>query len=227
VLPLTPVQSPQPVSPQAPQQKTVVVCATCFNCGCVRHFAQQCPTTKKGKGPRVLASTVIQQRGQIRAPTPRSGCINHTTVEDIPEGEEVLVGTFLLFGHPIIILFDFGASHDFMSVACTERLKLALTVAKPSYMISTPRGRFMANKIAREVPLELAGQLFPTNHLLSDGYRIDVILGMSWMKLHNTILDIAKQLVYLDSPIYGKVALHLQVIVHINAVMKYMWYENF
>jgi hypothetical protein len=39
----------------------------------------------------------------------RSGHVNHTMVEDIPEGEEVLAGTFLLFGRPIIILFDSGA----------------------------------------------------------------------------------------------------------------------
>jgi hypothetical protein len=37
------------------------------------------------------------------------------------------------------------------------------------------------------------------------------------MKLHKAILDIAKQLVYLDSLIYGKVALHLLVIVSIKA----------
>jgi hypothetical protein len=37
------------------------------------------------------------------------------------------------------------------------------------------------------------------------------------MKLHKAILDIAKRLVYLDSPIYGKVVLHLPIIVHIKA----------
>jgi hypothetical protein len=61
-------------------------------------------------------------------------------VEDIPEGEEVLAGTFLLIGCPIFILFDSRASHDFMSAACAKRLKLALLVVKPSYMISTPGG---------------------------------------------------------------------------------------
>jgi hypothetical protein len=70
----------------------------------------------------------------------RTGRVNHTTVEDIPEGEEVLAGTFLLFGHPVIFLFDSGASHDFMSSTCTKRTKLSLTVAKPSYMISAPGG---------------------------------------------------------------------------------------
>jgi hypothetical protein len=47
-------------------------------------------------------------------------------MEEIPTGEEVLTGTFFLNKHPIIILFDSGASHDFMSFACTKRAKLAL-----------------------------------------------------------------------------------------------------
>jgi hypothetical protein len=90
-------------------------------------------------------------------PILRSGRVNHTTVEDIPGGEEVPMGTFLLFGHPIIILFHLEASHDFMSTTCAERSKLALTIAKPSYMISTHGGQMVANQIAREIPLELAG----------------------------------------------------------------------
>jgi hypothetical protein len=160
---------------------------------------------------------VIQSRGQLRAPTLRSGRVNHTTVEDISKVEEVLVGTFLLFGCPIIILFDSGASHGFMSLAYAKRAELSLTVAKPSYMIHTRGGQIVANQIAKEVPLELAGQVFPTHLIVLDAQGIDVILGMSWMKLHQAILDIAKWLVYLDSPIYGKVVLHLPVVVRIKA----------
>jgi hypothetical protein len=37
------------------------------------------------------------------------------------------------------------------------------------------------------------------------------------MKQHKAILDIAKRLVYLDSLIYGKVVLHLPVVVRIEA----------
>jgi hypothetical protein len=37
------------------------------------------------------------------------------------------------------------------------------------------------------------------------------------MKLQKVILDIAKQLVYLDSLIYGKVTLHLPVVVCLKA----------
>jgi hypothetical protein len=75
----------------------------------------------------------------------------------------------------------------------------------------------VANQIAREVSLELARHVFPTHLIVLDGQGIDVILGMSWMKLHKAILDIAKWLVYLDSLIYGKVVLHLPVVVRIKA----------
>jgi predicted aspartyl protease len=136
------------------------------------------------------------------------------------------VGTFLVFGHPVIILFDSRASHDFMSSTCAKRVKLALTVVKPSYMISTSGGRVVAKSIAREVLLKLAGQVFPTHLIVLDGQGIDVILGMSWMKLHKGILDIARRLVYLDSLIYGKVTLHLPVVVHLKASIHHTMEKN-
>jgi hypothetical protein len=45
--------------------------------------------------------------------------INYTTLEDIPEGEQVLAGTFSLNGYPAVVLFDSGATHDFITKACT------------------------------------------------------------------------------------------------------------
>jgi hypothetical protein len=59
-------------------------------------------------------------------------------------------------------------------------------------MTSTPRGRVGAKQIAREVSLELAKQVFYTHLIVLDGQGIDIILGMSWMKIHKSILDIAK-----------------------------------
>jgi hypothetical protein len=157
-----------------------------------KNYSSQCPKPKKGKAPRVSASMVIHKRGQLRALALRSSHVNHTTIEAIPKGEEVLTGTFLLFRCPVIIMFDSGASHDFMSSTCAKKAKLALTVAKPSYMICTLGGRVVAKQITREISLELARQVFPTHLIILDGQGINVILGMSWMKLHKSILDIAK-----------------------------------
>jgi hypothetical protein len=37
------------------------------------------------------------------------------------------------------------------------------------------------------------------------------------MKLHRAVLDIADRLVHLDSPVYGKVILHLHAVSRIKA----------
>ena len=39
----------------------------------------------------------------------------YTTLKEIPIGEVVTMGTFLVNQHPIVVLFDSRASHSFMS----------------------------------------------------------------------------------------------------------------
>jgi hypothetical protein len=148
---------------------------------------------------------------------PRTGCVNYTTVEEIPTGEEVLVGTFFLNEHPVIILFNSGASLDFMSSNYGKKAKLSLVASGAPYVISTPRGQVDVDKIVQKVLLELSRRIFSTNHIILNGQGIDVILGMSWMKLHRAVLDIAGRLVQLDSPVYGKVIIHLPAISRIKA----------
>jgi predicted aspartyl protease len=79
-------------------------------------------------------------------------------------GEELLVGMFFLNECAIIILFDSGASHDFMSSTCAKIAKLSLVASGAPYVISTPGGRVDADQIVRKVPLELSrGYLIPTS----------------------------------------------------------------
>jgi hypothetical protein len=89
-------------------------------------------------------------------------------------------------------------------------------------MISTPGGRVDANRIVQKAPLELSRRIFRTNLIILGGKVIDVILGMSWMKLHRAVLDIASRLVHLDSPVYGKVILHLPTIPRIEASLHHV-----
>jgi hypothetical protein len=143
-------------------------------------------------------------------------------MEEIPTGEEVLVGTFFLNERPIIILFDSGASNDFMSSACAERAKLTLVVSGAPYVISTPGDRVDADHIAQKIPLELSGRVFSTNLIIVTGHEIYVILGMNWMKMHKAILDISMRLVHLNSLMYGKVTLHLPAISCIKASLHHV-----
>jgi predicted aspartyl protease len=62
-------------------------------------------------------------------------------------GEQVLVGTLFLNECPIIILFDSGASHDFMSFTCAKKAKLSLVASGAPYVISTLEGRVDADQV--------------------------------------------------------------------------------
>jgi predicted aspartyl protease len=129
-------------------------------------------------------------------------------VEEIPTREEVLAGTFFLNEHPVIILFDSGASHDFISSTCAKKAMLYVVATEAPYMINTPGGRVDADRIICKAPLELAERVFSTDLIILSGQGIDVILGMSWMKLQKAVLDIAGRLIHLDSPVYGKIMSH-------------------
>jgi hypothetical protein len=137
-------------------------------------------------------------------------------------GEEVLAGTFFLNERPIVILFDSEALHDFMSFSCAKKAKLSLVALGAPYVISTPGGRVDADRVVQKFLLELSERIFSTNLIILSGQGIDVILGMSWMKAHRAVLDIAGRLVHLDSPMYGKVILHLPVISRIKASLHHM-----
>jgi hypothetical protein len=171
---------------------------------------------KQSNSPRAMTTVVNHQKGPQRGPTPWTGRANYTTVDEIPMRKEVLEGMFFLNKCPIIILFDSRASHDFMSSACAKRAKLSLVALGAPYVISTPGGRVDADWVVQKVSLKLSRRIFSTNLIILSGQCIDVILGMSCMKMHRVVLDIAGRLVHLASPVYDKVILHILAVSHIK-----------
>jgi hypothetical protein len=140
----------------------------------------------QSNSPRAPPLVVNQQRGHRKGPALWVGRTNYTTVDEIPT-REVLAGTFFLNDHPVIILFDSGASHDFISSTCTKKAMLSALTVEALYVISTPGGRVDADRIVRKAPLELVGRVFSTDLIILKGQGLDVILEMSWMKLHRVV----------------------------------------
>ena len=54
----------------------------------------------------------------------KQGRLNFTTFADLPEGAPVMTGTFSINHKPVIILFDSGASHSFISKKFGARVGL-------------------------------------------------------------------------------------------------------
>jgi hypothetical protein len=68
----------------------------------------------------------------------------------------------------------------------------------------------------------MAGRIFETDLIILGGQGIYVILGMSWLKWHKAIVDISARLVQLNSPVYGKVTLHLPTVSRIKASLHHV-----
>jgi hypothetical protein len=147
-------------------------------------------------------------------------------MEDILKGEQVLVGIFSLNGHPIIILFDLEASHNFISIACTQKHQSAIEYMFTPYMISTPGGKFITRQVVVNPSLNLGGRVYQTCLVVLEGQGIDVILGMNWIRKHKAVLDITVHSLHLESPALGSVILKLLSPTSIASTLRHTAAQN-
>jgi hypothetical protein len=110
-------------------------------------------------------------------------------VATTPEGEPVMLGTFLVANHPADILFDSGASHTFISKTFVEKYGILCTESREGFVIHSPGGRIFTKEVAFHMLVTLVGRGFPTNMIVIKGQDIDVILGMNWLAQHKAIIN--------------------------------------
>jgi hypothetical protein len=58
-----------------------------------------------------------------------------------PEGEPVMMGTFLVANHPAVIFFVSGASHTFISKKFVEKYCIPCTESREGFIIHSPGGQ--------------------------------------------------------------------------------------
>jgi hypothetical protein len=110
-------------------------------------------------------------------------------VATTPEGEPVMMGAFLVANYPVVILFNYGASHTFISKNFVEKHCIPCTESREGFIIHSPGGRIFTKEVVFHIPVVLDGWGFPTNMIVLKGQDINVILGMNWLAQHKAIID--------------------------------------
>jgi hypothetical protein len=172
-----PQQGPWPSFPPATQGNSNY---RCFNCGSPSHFIKDCPQPRKSFQGQT-SSPIDKGKGKRQVVQVHQGRVNLTTLFEIPEGTPIMTGTFSINHHPVIVLFDSGATHSFISKDCGTKVGLDIYSTNKDYKITTPGGKILSNQICMKVPLLLGSQLMKTDLLLLDLKGMDVLLGMNWM----------------------------------------------
>jgi hypothetical protein len=137
--------------------------------------------------------------------------VNFTTLSELPEGAPIMTGTFSINHQPVIILFDSGATHSFISSKYGIKIGLNLYPTSEAYMIATPGGKISSNQVYRSVPIQMGRNLVRTDLLSLDLEGMDVLLGMDWMTRHRVSLDIFSRTVEIGSPDHEPTILYIQM----------------
>jgi hypothetical protein len=144
----------------------------------------------------------------------KTGRIYYTQVATTPEGEPIMMGTFLVANHTIVIIFDSGASHTFISKKFVEQHCIPYNESREGFTIHSPGGRIFTKEVTFQVPVTLVERDFPTNMIVLKGQDIDVILGMNWLAQHKAILNTDLRTIRLS---YGQEEVLLSIPIAIPA----------
>jgi hypothetical protein len=109
-------------------------------------------------------------------------------------------GMFLVNSAPTSILFDYGASHSFISAQFIAKHGIPVHSMSNDMLVSSSRGNMKAMYQCLGVRFKIVGREFRANFVVLDSKGIDIILGMGWLSKVDAVIQCAKMSVLLMSP---------------------------
>jgi len=165
----------------------------CFNCGQKGHTQRDCTQPKKeqnGGGPS----------DQTRHPK-ATGRVFTLNGAKVSKSKDLIQGRCFINGIHLLVLFDFGATHSFISYLCVEKLKLYVSSLNKDLVVETPTsGSVLTSNVCLNCSMEISGTTFLIDLICLPLSQFDVILGMDWLSSNHVLLNyFDKSVVFDDS----------------------------
>jgi hypothetical protein len=176
----------------------------CFACSEKGQFANKCPNSHPCTNP-LIATTPTPTHGANSIPVAAKqnyvhGKVNHVIVEEAHEALDVVIGMIFINNTSVVVLFDSGQSHPFISATYVNKYNLPLTLLKCQMIVSSPRGDMPTRQLCLKMNLKIRGVDFVANLIVLESKGIDVILGMDWLSKHKVLIDCTKKSVKFTTP---------------------------
>ncbi|KAF1883318.1 hypothetical protein Lal_00043556 [Lupinus albus] len=158
----------------------------CNKCG-RKHFGDSCPGSTlscyycKGSGHLKRHCPKLRQRlNDVRAERPRStGRVFTMNGAETSNADDLIRGNCMVPGIPLLVLFDSGATHSFVSNDCVDRLKLQTESLLFELVVSTPTDvPVVVSTVVSRCPVVVNGRTFTVDLICLPLSQLDLILGM-------------------------------------------------
>jgi hypothetical protein len=80
------------------------------------------------------------------------------TAEEAQQSQDVVLAMYPTNLHLATILFDFGASHSFISSKFVAKHNLPIAIMKYTILVSSPRGEMKTKHICSAINIAIRGQ---------------------------------------------------------------------
>nr|GFC06359.1 putative reverse transcriptase domain-containing protein [Tanacetum cinerariifolium] len=108
----------------------------------------------------------------------------------------VVTGTFLLKNHCTLILFDTDADKSFMSTAFSSLININPSTLDYSYDVELADGQIIGvNTVIQGCTLNLLNHPFNIDLMPVELGRVDVIVGMDWLKTYHAVIECDEKIV--------------------------------
>ena len=144
---------------------------TWFNYRGKGHISTSCPHLRKQK----RSESLNNQSGRSRT-TRRVFSLSGT---DATQSDDLIQGTCFISQVHLIVLYDLGATHSFISRVCVEKLALLASSLKSGLIVDTPANGFvLTSDVGLQCPILISDRQFLIDLVVLPLSQIDVILGM-------------------------------------------------